>query len=154
MDLTRNVEDYLEAIYNIIQIEGFAQTKKIAEYLHITPASVSCMLKKLKQLELINYKKYSPITLTHKGEKIAKKIKEEHTTIRRLLELLLVPKSIADQDACVIEHNLHKITINQLKKFVTFIHSFPSKPRWLKCFQKYCNDEKSIDFNQCHCNSI
>ncbi|MHA1650171.1 MAG: metal-dependent transcriptional regulator [Candidatus Helarchaeota archaeon] len=151
MNFTRNVEDYLEAIYNITQTQGFAQTKEIANNLRVTPPSVSGMLKKLKRLGLINYQKYSPVTLTPKGEQIAKKIQEEHTTIKCLLELLSVPKNIADQDACTIEHNLHKTTINQLRKFVTFIHSFPSKPKWLECFQKFCKDEKSIDFNSCSC---
>lgn len=151
MNLTRNIEDYLEAIYNLIQVQGFAQTKEIAENLHITSPSVSGMLKKLKQIGFINYQKYSPVTLTPKGEQIAKKVQEEHTTIKCLLELLGIPKNIADQDACTMEHNLHKTTIIHLKKFVNFIQSFPSRPKWLECFQKYCKDEESIDFNSCSC---
>ncbi|MHA1788492.1 MAG: metal-dependent transcriptional regulator [Candidatus Helarchaeota archaeon] len=151
MNITRNIEDYLEAIYNITQEQGYAQTKEIAENLRVTSPSVSGMLKKLKQLGFINYEKYSPVTLTPKGEQIAKKVQEEHTTIKCLLELLSVPKNIADEDACTIEHNLHKATITQLKKFVAFIYSFPTRPRWLKCFQRYCKDEKCIDFDSCGC---
>ena len=75
MEITRNIEDYLEAIFNINQTQGFAQTKEIADCLHVTPSSVSGMLKKLKQKGLIKYQKYSPVKLTPKGNRLQKKFR-------------------------------------------------------------------------------
>ncbi len=50
---SQSVEDYLEAIYNIITNKGYTRTKDIAKELNVTPPSVSAMLKKLQDNGLI-----------------------------------------------------------------------------------------------------
>ena len=84
--LSHSMEDYLEAIYNIISGKGYARTKDIAKELDVTSPSVSAMLKKLQNEEFIFYEKYSGVTLTPKGEKIAKAIKHRHDTLTKLLK--------------------------------------------------------------------
>ena len=45
---TRNMEDYLEAIWNLQNKKGYVKAKDIAERLEVSRPSVSEMIKKLK----------------------------------------------------------------------------------------------------------
>jgi DtxR family transcriptional regulator, Mn-dependent transcriptional regulator len=79
--------DYLKAIYQLQSEHGSASTTRLAERLHITPASVTGMLKKLAAEEqpLIHYEPYRGTTLTPAGEHAALEVLRHH----RLLELFL-----------------------------------------------------------------
>jgi len=135
---SQSVEDYLEAIYNIIAEKGYVRTKDIAEELNVTSPSVSAMLKKLQDEKLIFYEKYGGVTMTHEGEKIAKTIKHRHDTLKKLLNIILVPEDIANRDACKLEHNLNSKSIEQLTKFVQFIESRPIHSAWFEHFNTFC----------------
>ena len=81
------VEDYLKAIYQL-QGEGeTASTTALAQWLHVTPASVTGMLKRLaaENPALVEYEPYQGVTLTPAGEHLALAIIRRH----RLLELFL-----------------------------------------------------------------
>ena len=136
--LSRKKEDYIKAIKKIIEKQQFARTKDIAMELNIKPPSVSEMLKKLEQAQIINYKKNKPITFTKKGGLLAKQITEEYQVLSQLLINLLVPEEIALLDACNMEHHLHNETVTQLKKFVKFIKFISNKPKWLTHFEEFC----------------
>ena len=86
-NLTQAIEDYLKAIYDVTYKEGRASTTKLAEYLSVTPASVTGMIQKLSQTEppLVEYQKHHGVILTNAGEKIALETIRHH----RLLELFL-----------------------------------------------------------------
>lgn len=135
---SRAVEDYLEAIYNIIQRKGYARTKDISLELEIRPPSVTEMLKKLSDKNLVKYERYSGVTLTKDGEKIAKSVKTRHDTIRTLLKIILVSEKTANRDACKMEHELSPETLEQLTKFVKFVESAPMHPKWLEHFKEFC----------------
>lgn len=135
---SKTVEDYLEAIYNITQVKGYARVKDISRELKVRPPTVSEMLKKLSDNGLVNYEKYSGVTLTKKGERIGKIVKTRHETIKKFLRIILIPKEIADKSACEMEHHLDPKTIEQLTKFVGFVESAPLYPKWLKHFEVYC----------------
>ena len=115
-------ENYLKAIYNLNEQEANkASTNAIAEQLDTKAASVSDMLKKLKEKKLINYQKYKAVTLTKKGKLIAISIIRKH----RLWEYFLVEKlafgwdevhDIAEQ----LEHIQAPKLTNKLDKFLGF----------------------------------
>jgi len=81
-------ENYLKAIYHLSSKAESVSTNEIAAALNTKAASVTDMLKKLAEKELINYAKYQGVTLTSKGEKIALNIVRKH----RLWEYFLVEK--------------------------------------------------------------
>jgi len=136
--LSRKAEDYLEAILNITERKGHTRTKDIAAALDIKPPSVVEMLKRLNDMALVEYRKYEGVKLTPKGREIARVVKDRHETIRAFLEILKVPKKIANKDACIIEHELEPETIGQLKNFVQFVKSAPDYPQWLEHFETFC----------------
>jgi len=136
--LSRKTEDYLEAIYNIIEKKGYAKVKYIASELEVSSPSVTEMMRKLNERGFIVYEKYSGITLTERGRKIAEGVKRRHVIFEGFLEIILVPKDIASEDACTMEHHLDPKTIEQFSKFVEFVKSAPVSPKWLKHFKEYC----------------
>ena len=136
--LSRKAEDYLEAILKITEEKGHVRVKDIAVALGITPPSVNEMVKKLDAMGYVNYRRYDGIILTDKGEEIARVVKERHEIIRSLLEILRVPSRVADEDACVMEHELHPKTIEQLKNLVNFVKTAPDYPEWLRHFEEFC----------------
>ncbi|HDH86736.1 MAG TPA: metal-dependent transcriptional regulator [Desulfobacteraceae bacterium] len=141
---SKSVEDYLEAIYNIIQRKGYAKTKDISRELDVRPPSVTEMLKKLDNLGLVKYERYGGVTLTKEGERIAKMVKTRHDTIKEFLSILLISEKTAEKDACKLEHDLSPETIEQLTKFVRFVKNAPIYPKWLEHFKEFCRTGKHV----------
>ena len=136
--LSRKAEDYLEAIYTIVEKKGYARIKDIATTLHVTPPSVTEMVQKLAKKNLVIYEKYSGVNLTDKGKDVAQSVKYRHDTFNTFLEIILVPGHIAEKDACELEHHLNPKTIEQFSKFVSFVKEAPMYPEWLQQFKEYC----------------
>lgn len=136
--LGKRAEDYLEAIYELCREKGHTRVKDIAEALNVKPPTVSEMLEKLSKEGYIIYRKRLFVSLTDKGKRVAKMVKERRETLVKFLKTLGVPDNVAEMDACTIEHVLHEETVSQLKKFVKFIEDSPINPRWLEHFRKYC----------------
>jgi DtxR family Mn-dependent transcriptional regulator len=86
-NLTQSIEDYLKAIYELTVDGSRASTTDLANYLQVTPASVTGMIKKLAKTapSLVEYQKHQGVLLTDEGEKVALETIRHH----RLLELFL-----------------------------------------------------------------
>ena len=83
------VENYLKCIYSLGKRgQESVSTNAIAERLETKASSVTDMLKKLKERQLVHYKKYQGASLTEEGKKIAIRIIRKH----RLWEVFLVEK--------------------------------------------------------------
>src|ERR1700755_1839590 len=112
-------ENYLKGIYHLsIQSESVT-TNQIAAAQNTKAASVTDMLKKLADKELINYTRYQGVTLTAPGEKIAISIIRKH----RLWEYFLVEKLNFKWDevhdvAEELEHISSKELIDRLDNFM------------------------------------
>jgi DtxR family transcriptional regulator, Mn-dependent transcriptional regulator len=120
--LTYTEENYLKAIYHLSDHgKSEVSTNAISDSLKTKPASVSDMLRKLSDKNVINYIKYQGVTLTAKGKKEALQIIRKH----RLWEVFLVEKlkfnwdevhEIAEQ----LEHIQSKLLIKRLDEFLGF----------------------------------
>lgn len=118
--MTLSEENYLKTIYHITAASGIeVSTNSIAEKMETKASSVTDMLKKLAEKELIVYKKYQGVSLTDKGSLAAKMIVRKH----RLWEVFLVNKlhfswdevhDIAEQ----LEHIKSEQLINKLDDFL------------------------------------
>lgn len=87
--LSRTEENYLKAIYKVSEKEnGKVNTNAIAAITETSAASVTDMLKRLSEKELIIYEKYKGVTLTKEGSQIATNLIRKH----RLWEYFLVEK--------------------------------------------------------------
>lgn len=103
--MTGSKEDYIKAIYELGGEFKRISTKEIAETLKISPPSVSEMLRKLEDEDLLQYQVYRGVMLTAKGIYEALRIKKIHI----LWEVFLVDKlgyDVADvhEEAELLEH--------------------------------------------------
>jgi DtxR family Mn-dependent transcriptional regulator len=83
--ISRAMEDYLKAIYQSAQKNERVSTTRLAEKIGCSAASVTSMLQKLSELNLVLYEPYQGVNLTPSGEKVALEIVRHH----RLIELYL-----------------------------------------------------------------
>jgi DtxR family Mn-dependent transcriptional regulator len=83
--LSRSVEDYLKAIYSLCEAGDAAPTSAIAEALDIQPASVTGMVKRLAESDLLEHVPYRGVRLTGSGDREALKVLRRH----RILETYL-----------------------------------------------------------------
>ncbi|MBW1644796.1 MAG: metal-dependent transcriptional regulator [Deltaproteobacteria bacterium] len=117
--LTANMEDYLEAIMILQRDRKVARVRDIAKLLQVKMPSVTGAVKNLAEKGLVNYERYSFVTLTDKGVKIAGEIINRHRIIYEFLNGILgVSPEIAELDACRIEHVISPQTVAKLKTFV------------------------------------
>ena len=114
----KTVEDYLELLHDLQKNKKIVHTNDIASSLNIKPSSVTEIFQKLCEEGYINYEKYSGVTLTEKGKKIALDTKRRHKKLTEFLVLLGVDKKTAESDACEMEHILHPKTMEKIIKFV------------------------------------
>lgn len=120
--MTFSEENYLKTIYHLTTLlDSEISTNAIAEKMETKASSVTDMLKKLSEKNLVNYKKYQGVSLTNKGLHSAKMIVRKH----RLWEVFLVDKldfpwdevhDIAEQ----LEHIKSEKLINKLDEFLNF----------------------------------
>jgi len=129
-DLTR-VEDYIEVVYELIKRKGYARPSDIAERLVVRTASVTGMLQRLHGLGLIVYERYRGLTLTPKGERLARNVQRRHMTILRFLRVLGIEEKVAKEDAEGIEHHVHGTTLERIGRFVQFADDHPA---WFRAF--------------------
>lgn len=107
MEISSSLEDYLEAIAEIIQDNEFAHTKDIAERLGVSMPSVSNALQALSLRNLIRYQPHVPVSLTRKGLELANVIRHRHQVMKCFFsDILKLDEQEADATACKIEHVL------------------------------------------------
>ena len=103
--ISSSLEDYLEAIAEIIEKDEHAHTKEIALKMGVSMPSVTNALQALAVRGLIIYRSHSPVLLTDTGAARAAVIRRRHQAMRRFLSgLLKVDPAEADAAACKIEH--------------------------------------------------
>jgi DtxR family Mn-dependent transcriptional regulator len=120
--MTHSEENYLKTIYHLTTIsDAEVSTNAIAEKIETKASSVTDMLKKLAEKDLVHYKKYQGVSLTEKGKLAAKMIVRKH----RLWESFLVEKlnfswdevhDVAEQ----LEHIKSEKLIDKLDEFLNF----------------------------------
>ncbi len=96
--------------------KGSVRSIDIANELDFSKPSVSVAMKNLRENGFIDVDSNGYITLLDKGQEIAEKMYERHTTLSKWLISLGVPEDIAVEDACRIEHIISVETFEAIKK--------------------------------------
>ncbi len=120
--LTQTEENYLKSIYSLeISNSKNVSTTMLAKKMKTKASSVTDMIKKLADKDLVDYEKYKGVSLTNLGKTNAVKIVRKH----RLWEVFLVNKldynwdevhEIAEQ----LEHIKSISLIDRLDKYLEF----------------------------------
>lgn len=126
-------EDYVEIIYELIREKGYAKPVDISKHLHVRPPTVTGMLARLDSEQLIHHEKYGGITLTEKGESMARSLGERHMLLVSFLKLFGVEETSAQKDTEGLEHYVDSRTQDLLAKFVKYVNQ---NPQWWNQFRK------------------
>ena len=105
-DLSPAVQDYLKAIAKAELSGERATTTSVATELRLSAPSVTAMLKKLAELELVERTPYS-VVLTEPGRRLALEALRHHRLLERyLVETLGLSVAAAHAEADRLEHAL------------------------------------------------
>lgn len=121
MLLSTSEENYIKSIYHLQQTGNLVSTNDVAFRINTKPASVTDMLKKLKNKGLLDYEPYKGFVLSKEGNKIALLIIRKH----RLWEYFLVHHLQLGWDevhdiAEELEHINSPLLIEKLDTFLNF----------------------------------
>lgn len=113
--MKKTTEDYLKMIYILKTENGTVRSIAIAKALGVSRPTVSNIVKRLIAEGNIVMLGDHTLELTDKGQSTAEETMERNRTIRDLLVSLGVNKSIAEKDACEMEHSISDQSISVLK---------------------------------------
>ncbi len=117
-------ENYIKAIWRLQQTDRNVSTNELAAELHTKPASVTDMLKRLKEKKLLHYEPYYGVRLNTEGKKLALSIIRKH----RLWEYFLVEKLKFKWDEVhEIAEELEHVSSNE---FIQRLDDFLGNPRF------------------------
>ncbi len=138
-------EQYIETIDAVQRKKGYAKVKDVATAMDVGLPTVTEMFGKLDEAGLINYQKWSGVTLTEEGQAMADDLRRKHDTLREFLTILGVPEDVADADACTMEHSVSAETLDRLTRFVDFVNVPEDGPIWLKHFGEFYETGQTPD---------
>ena len=117
--LSASLEDYLEAIYHLVEESHVARVKDIAARMSVQMPSVTGALRTLAARDLVNHDPYSYVTLTPSGEEVARDLVRRHEVLADFLaDVLGLDRATADRNACAMEHAIEPIVLDRLIDFV------------------------------------
>lgn len=117
MQLTESVEDYLESILVLSTQLPHVRSVDVASYLGFSKPSVSHAVKLLQEEGLLEVLPSKHLVLSEEGKRIAKATYKRHVFFTEMLEKIGVPKEIAQEDACRIEHVISEETFEAIQNF-------------------------------------
>jgi len=105
----------LEAIAEIIEQNGHAHTKDIADKLNVKMPSVTSALQALSMRGLINYQSHTPVVLTSSGTEAAAVIRNRHSALKKFFaQVLKLDEREANATACEIEHVANEKVLSRI----------------------------------------
>lgn len=113
--LTRSVEDYLKAIYQLSPEGRPASTSEIAGLLALSPPSVTGMIKRLSEHGLLEHVPYRGVQLTKAGRRAALRMVRRHRLIEAyLVEFLGYSWDTVHEEAERLEHAVSETMIERM----------------------------------------
>ena len=111
-------EDYVEAVMELIAELGECRVLDLARYFNVSHVTVSRIVKRLADENLLYTMPYKPVELTAEGLKLAKRVKDRHLVVLAFLMELGVDKTNAEIDSEGIEHHVGSKTLTAMKDFL------------------------------------
>jgi DtxR family Mn-dependent transcriptional regulator len=138
--VSESLEDYLEIVFHLIQEKRVARVRDIASRKGVQMASVTDALKRLARDNLVKYAAREYVELTEKGARLARKVVHRHEFLVRFLrDVLFLDPSLAERDACSIEHHITNETLTRLATFFQFVITYPQADKsFIESFKEFC----------------
>jgi DtxR family Mn-dependent transcriptional regulator len=130
--ITSSMEDYAEAIFVILSEKQAVRAKDIADRMEVKRPSVTNALQTLVRGGLVNHSPYDVITLTERGQEVAREVLRRHGALKAfLVGILGVADAEADRMACGLEHAVSRDVIDRIVGFTEYMKTSPGVlKRW------------------------
>lgn len=144
-ELSESLEDYLEAIFHIIEENRPVRAKDIGERLGVSRPSVTRALHNLQGRGLIHHDPYGAISLTRKGRAWAEGVARRHQALTDFFcTVLKVDVKEAGEAACRMEHAVSDHVLERLIHFVEFVQACPvTGARWVEGVGYRCDGHRN-----------
>jgi DtxR family Mn-dependent transcriptional regulator len=144
--LSRSLEDYLETIYLLIREGRVARVKDVAARLKVQMPSVTGALRSLAAKKLVEHDPYSYITLTDKGEAVAREMARRHEVLTHFLtEFLGIKPVAAERNACEMEHAIEPVVLDRLVDFIEHAERCPrANVQWMHGMANACKEGQDV----------
>tara|TARA_Y100001968_G_C19199792_1_gene639368 strand:- start:105 stop:515 length:411 start_codon:yes stop_codon:yes gene_type:complete len=116
--LSETAEDYVEAIQEICSENGFCRIVDLAKHMQVSHVTVTKIIRRLTEENLVEKKPYGPLRLTKDGNLLAKLSQQRHVLVYEFLKSIGVNKRFALQDSEGIEHHCSMHTLKKMKRFI------------------------------------
>jgi DtxR family Mn-dependent transcriptional regulator len=128
--LTKSEREALKAIYRLTRDGSEAHTGALAEVLGLSPGTVTTMVKRLADRDLVDHRPYQGVTFTPLGQQTAVAAIRRHRIVERFLaDMLGYQWNEADKHAPSFEHELPDEVLERLyvalHRPTTCPHGFP-----------------------------
>lgn len=152
-EISSTLENYLEAILNLIAEKKVARSKDIANRLGVKRPTVTAALHSLADKGFIIYEPRALVTLTEKGRNIARCIDKRHHILKIFFtENLKLPEAEAEDAACKMEHGM---SAEVCKKFAGILKATANDEDFNQEFKKrIMHESHNIHCDQSCCVSL
>ena len=128
--LSKFDRELLKAIYRLTRNSSFAHTGALAESLGVSPGTVTAVIKRLAEQDLLAHQPYRGVELTPSGRREAVAVIRRHRIVERFLaDMLGYAWNEADRLAGAFEHELPQEVEDRLfvalHRPATCPHGFP-----------------------------
>ena len=135
--LSPSAQDYLEMIYRLSREQGFTRVNDLAAALNVQPPSVTKMIQKLSEMNLIKYEKYGVIMLEQEGSVLGEELLNRHNLLMAFLSILNIKEGLLAVTE-KMEHTINAEILSGIKDLVDF---FTDNPELLVEFNRYRDRE-------------
>ncbi|MCC3864019.1 metal-dependent transcriptional regulator [Terrisporobacter petrolearius] len=118
MKKQESIENYLETILILSNRLSSVRSIDIVKELGYSKPSISVAMKNLRTKGYINMDDDGYITLTTKGNNLAKSIYERHIVLSKALMSIGIREETAKEDACLIEHIISEESFEKIKLYL------------------------------------
>lgn len=149
--LTASQEDYLEAIFHVVAEKRVARSKDLVQRLNVNSSSVTQALRSLSERGMIHYEPYGVVTLTERGEALARDVIRRHEALHTFfVDILHVEDPVAEDAACKMEHAMPRIIVERLVSFIDYTTRCPrGAADWVEGFGYFCQSKPERQCSSC-----
>jgi DtxR family transcriptional regulator, Mn-dependent transcriptional regulator len=137
--LSESLQDYLEAVYMLIQRDRVARMKEIAAMLGVGKSSATGAIQLLAGRGLVHYGRYQYVTLTEQGQTLGRYLVRRHGVLKRfLVDVLDVADAEAERVGCKMEHAIRGEVLDRFVQYMDFLERRPlADGSWAESFRRF-----------------
>lgn len=109
-------EDYVEAIAELVAERGACRVTDLSERFGVSHVTVIRIVQRLEREGYVATEPYQPLSLTSKGNRLAKHCRERHDIVYRFLRTIGLKERIAAIDSEGIEHHVSPETLERFRQ--------------------------------------